>query len=127
MNADTYVLVVPAPAPWIRSNDHTHWRKRHTLTAAWRTRAAWAAKVARLPAIPGPVHVTGTIHRENARVYDLDGVVPTLKACVDGCRDAGVLAGDDFRAIPVLTVRAGEPWADAALVLTITPLREDAP
>lgn len=118
MTADGYVLTIPAPCAWISSNQHTHWRNRHQLTASWRDRAAWAAKVARIPAM-GNVTITATVHREDKRRYDLDGIAPTVKACVDGLRDAGVLTEDHCGVVQELTIRPGEQWADAALVLTI--------
>ena len=114
-----YILTIPAPAGWIRSNDHTHWRNRHSLTSQWRASAAWAANAVSTPALPAAT-IVATIHRADNRRYDLDGVVPTVKACIDGLRDAGVLDEDDSRVITSLTIRDGGPWADAALVLTIT-------
>lgn len=116
-----HLLTITAPAPFIRSNDHTHWRNRHQLTTAWRGAAAWAAKTQRLPKLGmGPVHVTATVHRSDARKFDLDGVAPTVKACIDGLRDAGVLLEDHWGVVSQLTIRNGGQWADAALVLTIT-------
>ena len=115
-----HLLTVTAPAAFIRSNDHTHWRNRHKLTAAWRDAAAWAAKAQHLPAFGnGPVHVTATIHRADRRTFDLDGGAPTIKAAIDGLRDAGCLDEDNCHVIPRLTIQYGEPWADAALVLRI--------
>ena len=111
-------LIVHAPAAFIRSNDHTHWRNRHNLTAAWRERAAWSAKAARVPAM-GNVTITATVHREDKRRYDLDGIAPTVKACIDGLRDAGVIVEDHCGVVQELTIRPGAEWADAALVLTI--------
>ena len=118
-----HLLTVTAPAAFIRSNDHTHWRNRHKLTAAWRDAAAWAAKAQHLPVFGnGPVHVTATIHRADRRTFDLDGGAPTIKAAIDGLRDAGCLDEDSCHVIPRLTIQYGEPWADAALVLRIEPV-----
>src|SRR5690349_6164749 len=68
----------------------------------------------------GPVTIAATVHRSDARKFDLDGVTPTIKACIDGLRDAGLLDEDHWGVITELTIRRGEQWADAALVLTIT-------
>lgn len=116
-----HILTITAPAKWVRSNDHSNaWRTRHQLTTAWRGAAAWAAKGQHLPAFGmGPVTITATVHRDDARKFDLDGVTPTVKACIDGLRDAGVLLEDHWGVVTELTIRRGEPWADAALVLTI--------
>lgn len=113
-----HILTITAPAPFIRSNDHTHWRNRHQLTATWRAVAALQAR--RLPVFgAGPVRITAVVHRDDKRLYDLDGIAPTVKACIDGLRDAGRLDEDNCRVIPELTIRHGEQWADAALVLVI--------
>lgn len=123
----TYILTVTAPCAWLRTNQRHHFHQRADLTRQWREAAAWQARKARLPSLGlGPVTVTATIHRSDKRSYDLDGAVPTVKACIDGLRDADVLWDDDCRVIPELTIRHGEPWADAALVLTIDTYREKA-
>ena len=114
-----HLVTITAPAAFVTSNQHGHWRKRHELTAAWRGASGWAAKTQHLPQFTTPVHVTATIHRADQRIHDLDGFAPTVKAVIDGLRDAGCLVEDDWRHIPVLTIRKGEQWADAALVLTI--------
>ena len=121
-----YLLTIPAPAAWIRSNQHQDaWRTRHALTKQWREATGWQARRQHLPQFgTGPVHVTATIHRADNRAYDLDGVAPTVKAAIDGLRDVGVIADDNCRVIPELTLRAGEPWADAALVLVIETTEE---
>ena len=122
-----HLLTIPAPAGLIRSNDHTHWSQRHGLTAQWRTAAAWEARRQRIPKLGmGPVHVTATIHRADRRAFDLDGAAPTVKACIDGLRDAGVLDEDNCHVIPRLTIAYGQPWADAALVLTFEKIESAA-
>lgn len=117
-----HLLVITAPCAWIRSNQHKDaWRTRHALTKQWREATAWHAR--RLPKFgAGPVRVTATIHRDDNRAFDLDGIAPTVKAAIDGLRDAGVLSDDNCRVVPELLLRAGEPWADAALVLTLETL-----
>lgn len=117
----THTLRVPALSPWISSNQHTHWRNRHALTADWRNRAGWAAVRAKIPALgEGPVTITATVHRKDRRRFDLDGITPTVKACIDGLRDALVLSEDHSGVITELTIRAGEPRPHPCLILTIT-------
>lgn len=115
-----HIVTITAPAAFLRTNRRDHFHQTAILTRTWRDAAHWAAKAQRVPAFGvGPVEVVATIHREDRRRFDLDGVVPTVKACIDGLRDAGVLDEDDSRVITSLTIRDGGPWADAALVLTI--------
>lgn len=116
-----HLLTVTAPAKWLGTNQRDHFHQRAIATRTWREAAAWAAKGQHLPALGmGPVAVCATVHRSDARKFDLDGVTPTIKACIDGLRDAGVLAEDHWGVITELTIRRGEQWADAALVLSIT-------
>lgn len=104
--ADVYVEA--AGMEWPSTNRRDHWSKRARLTRGWRVAAALAARRARLQPVPGPVRIEATVHKATARRYDLDGVTPTVKACVDGLRDAGVLVEDDTTAAPELLLRAGE-------------------
>jgi hypothetical protein len=123
----THLLSITAPAAFIRSNQHRDaWRTRATLTKVWREAAGWEARRQHLPAQPTPVHVVATIHPDSNRAYDLDGVAVTVKACIDGLRDVGVIPGDDVRFIPGLTLRHGGQWADATVVLTFHPIEGDA-
>lgn len=121
-----HLLSITAPGPFLRTNRRDHFHQRAILTRTWREAAAWEAKRQHLPVFEGPVRVTATFHRADKRQHDLDGLAPTAKAAIDGLRDAGVLAGDDTRYIPELVLRAGEQWADAALVLTITAIEDAA-
>lgn len=115
-----HILTVTAPAKWLGTNQRDHFHQRANATRTWREAAAWAAKSQHLPKFGmGPVAITATVHRSDARKFDLDGVTPTIKACIDGIRDAGCLLEDHWGVVAELTIRRGDPWADAALVLTI--------
>ena len=49
-----------------------------------------------------------------------DGIAPTVKACIDGLRDAGVIADDDTRHMTALTITHGGVDKTAPrLILTI--------
>lgn len=101
-------VVITAPGgKWIRTNQHTHWRSNATLVKAWRTAATAEALKLRPHVIPSPFTLTATIHKKTRGLYDLDGVVPTIKAAVDGCRTAGLIVEDDFRHMARLTVEPG--------------------
>jgi len=121
MSADTYVLVVPAPCSFVNSNDRGHWAVKYKRMRAWKERAAWAAKAAHLPTIGEHVHITATVHRDHNRGrWDVHNLADTAKAAIDGLVVAGVLADDSNRHVTGPDMRPGDPWADAALVLTIT-------
>ncbi len=115
----TAEIFIPRVAAWLTTNSRDHWAVTNKRTQTWR-KAAWAmTKAARLTPITGPVHVTATIHKTTRARYDLDGHTPTVKACIDGIRQAGLLPEDDTTVIPQLTIRAGEPRTRAGILLRI--------
>lgn len=120
-------LTIPAPGgKWIRTNQHQHWRADHALRTMWKNSAVFAAE-AQLPMcrILSPFAVAAVVHKATRAVWDLDGVVPSIKAAIDGCRGTGLIEDDDWRHMARLTVEPGEPRKDApALVLTFTELEE---
>ena len=103
----TTTVVILAPGKWVTTNGQRarhHYDQAATVTP-WRQAAALAARG--MEPIAPPVTITATIHKSHNRRYDLDGITPTVKACIDGLRDAGGLADDDDRHVVALTVRAG--------------------
>ena len=123
---DAYVLVIPAPAPFMNMNDRQHYHARNALTQKWRTAAAWAAKQARIPRIDQPVQITATVHKANRVKFDAHNLLPSIKAAIDGLvlhpvhGGADVLADDDNEHLTALTIRQGQHDGQARLVLTIT-------
>lgn len=118
-------VTVPALAPWVTANASTnrHWRHRQGLVKAWREAAALHARAAARTPVRSPFAVTATVYRADRRLWDVDGAVSTLKACIDGCRDAGLIQADDHRHMIALTVIAGAPDPTHPRVeLTIEPL-----
>ena len=59
-------------------------------------------------------------------VNDLDGAAATVKACVDGLRDAGVIPADDTSVVARLVVTPGEVGKPGRVVVTVTPIGEAA-
>lgn len=102
-------VTVPALAPWITGNASTnrHWRHRQGLVKAWRETAALHARAAARTPVASPFAITATIYKPTNRLWDVDGAVSTLKACIDGCRDAGLIQADDHRHLRSLTIHAG--------------------
>ncbi len=120
LDRETVTLLIPAPAAWIRTNDHRSWHPRAELTRVWRTAAAAHARHARIATFGTPVAIRGEIWKPTLRRFDVDGHMPSLKVCVDALRDVGVLRGDDFTHVPEMTVAYGGVGT-ARIVLTITP------
>lgn len=120
-----HLLTIPAPCDWLRLNGgHGNRYHRASLTRQWREAAAWQARRQRIPAVVAyPVRIVATVHLDTRPSrWDATNWLLTAKACVDGLVDAGVLADDSNRHVVGPDMRAGGPWADAALVLTITNL-----
>lgn len=121
-------LPIAAPDRWLATNDHTHWRNRHAGVKTWREAAAWRARqhLRDHGPIKSPFTVRGVVHKPTKRLYDVDGITPSLKACLDGFRDVGLITEDDWRHMRIQSVEAGEP-GPACLVITITELDPATP
>ena len=121
MTRRSITIPVPAPERWLTTNDRSHWAARHRATKAWRTAAGWRARQQRLGCVLSPYAVHAVVHKPTRRLYDVDGITPSVKACLDGFRDAGLVADDDWRHMASITVAAGDP-GPACLVITLTEL-----
>lgn len=104
----TAVLTIPAPGKWIATNQHGHWRGNHALVTLWRDAATIRARQLGVT-IRSPFALHAVVHKRDRRLFDLDGVVPSIKAAVDGCRTAGLIEDDNWRHMVRLTVEAGDP------------------
>ena len=89
---------------FISANDRLHWAERAKRTKAIRALAMLEARE-RDPA-PIPCLVDVTIHRpKGGTLRDAENASPTVKACLDGLRDAQVLAEDDRKHVTAITYR----------------------
>jgi hypothetical protein len=123
---DGRVLVIPAPAEWINANARIHHMERARRTGAWRNAAAAHALADRLPVFTRCT-IAATPRPVGARVRDAANLYPTIKACIDGLRDAAVLEDDHDGIVASLTIYPCDPvprmrgrLAVGQLVLTIT-------
>jgi Holliday junction resolvase RusA-like endonuclease len=121
---DAYVLVIPAPTEWLRSNDRRHHMAAASITKKWRTTTAWLARQARLPHIDTPVRITCVIHRADRRKADAPNSWPSCKAAIDGLVDAGVLTDDSDTYVLETSFRPGEIVRGSQLTLIIRPEKE---
>lgn len=130
-----HLLTIQAPLGsdgkplWLRLNGGTGNRyARNDIAQQWRQLTAWHAKLARTPRLTVyPVRIIATVHLDtNPSRWDASNWLPTAKHCVDGLvlhskhGGADVLVDDSNRYVIGPDMRAGEQWADAALVLSIT-------
>jgi hypothetical protein len=105
----SWTLTIPAPTQWVSANDRSHWASKARLVKVWREATCLHAKSARLPHIDVPVTITGYVHRTINRRADAHNRILTVKACIDGLVDAGVLTDDNDKHVTAVTMRAGEP------------------
>jgi len=121
----TYELTLGAGTDFLNANQRLHWAKRAHLTRYWRERGKIAATNAQIPWM-SKAHVTVTVHKTTNHRFDPANLAPTAKAIVDGLVDAGVLDDDDRTRLVGPDMRAGERRDVRQLVVTITPLEQEA-
>ena len=111
-------LSINAPCDPLTANQRLHHHARAELTRNWRLRTAILAR--RLPNLPH-AHVTYWIHATTNRRRDVANYYPTVKACLDGIVDAGVLVDDSDRYVVGPDPRPGEKRDDFTVVLQLDP------
>jgi Holliday junction resolvase RusA-like endonuclease len=115
----TWTITVPAPCKFINLNARTHWAPKAQLTRAWRNAAHVAAKNANLPKGLQRIHVIAHITKPTSRQYDVHNLMPTLKACVDGLVDYGLIPDDTNNHLTGPDLRQGGK-GEAGIIITIT-------
>lgn len=122
----TWTLTLPFTRPPLSLNDRMHWAAKAGITR--RVRHA-ACVLARAQKIPPCERISVQLHYQprDKRSRDEDNLFLTVKACVDGLKDARVVEDDDSTRVthlsplihpPVPGQRVGTLW------LVITPLKE---
>jgi crossover junction endodeoxyribonuclease RusA len=85
------------PAPLMSMNQRLHWSEQRRHARLWRSAAAWnTATQVPLPVgrrLP-PCTVTVVLPVHDRRRRDPHNYFPVVKACVDGCVDAGLWSDD---------------------------------
>jgi len=100
-------------------NQRMHWAEKARLTKAWRNAAHVFASGSKLPNGLERVHTVAHIIKPTARKYDVHNLMPTLKACIDGLVDYGLIVDDTNDHLTGPDLRQGDKGY-AAVVLTIT-------
>lgn len=114
----TITVDIPS-AMWLSSNQRNHWREAARRTADMRAIAKHAAREA--APVAWPVNCDVSVGLPTARRFDPHNAAPSLKACLDGIVDAGVLPDDSSDHIPATTFRRDpEPTPRGRYRLTIT-------
>ena len=122
----TLHVTVPASL-FISANARLHWAEKARRTRTIRALAMLEARE-RDPA-PIPCLVDVTIHRpKGGTLRDAENAAPTVKACLDGLRDAQVLAEDDRKHVVAITYRiAPKNRADDRYGIEINFIDQEVP
>jgi len=103
-------LILPPPTGrkkrWLSLNDRNHWSRSSPLTRYWRQLGYAKAKELDIPELP-QAYAVACFSFGDRRRRDVHNYMPTAKAVVDGCTDAGVwrddrdgiLTGPDMRRV----------------------------
>lgn len=111
-------LTVNAPDLPLTSNQRHHHHAKAEITRNWRLRAALLARH------ENPIdhaHVTYWIHATTNRRRDVGNYYPTIKACLDGIVDAGILPDDSDAYVVGPDPRPGEKRDTFAVVIELNP------
>lgn len=108
MIAGEWTITIPAPAPWLNANGRRDRRRLAPTVKLWRNAAQVYALVHRLPKL-NAVHIIATLHFTDRRRRDGHNYYPTLKACVDGLVDYGLIPDDNSKHLDGPDIRIGEP------------------
>lgn len=94
-------------------NERLHWAERNRRTQEIREDVGWLVTMWRESRKPfAQARVTLTVHPPDRRRRDLDNLSPTVKACIDGVVDAGLLEDDDSTRVLGFSVELREPLGD---------------
>lgn len=104
----------------LNANDRNHWARHHRVTRHLRYTAAWLTRSQHIPAL-GRAHIVAVYEPPDRRRRDPANLYPSVKACVDGLVDAGVLPDDDAAHLegPDMRLGARERHGLGRLVLHI--------
>lgn len=112
----TWTIRLPYTKPPLSLNDRMHWRKKASITKDIRQyvlQTAWYV----IPACSAAEVELHYVPRDKRR-RDRDNLVATLKPCMDGLVDAGVIP-DDTPEFLTWTVHIDPPSTDPHLFLLV--------
>lgn len=112
---------LPYTTPPLTLNQRLHWAAKHRETARIRHDVGALARAAleRRHTPMTRAHVDLWWTPKDARRRDTDNPAPTLKACIDGLRDAGVFLDDDSATVSSRVVIGPPDKADPRMELIV--------
>jgi crossover junction endodeoxyribonuclease RusA len=89
----SWTIRLPYSTPPLTLNGRQHWATKARAVKEVRSTTATLARVLRIPACER-IHVTLHYIPRDGRRRDQDNIVATLKPCIDGLVDAGIVPDD---------------------------------
>lgn len=118
----SWQLHINRPAEWLNLNQRLHWGEKSRRTHQWRQATRLYARAAKLPRGLERVCIEAFLHFPDRRRRDAGNWSPTVKACVDGLVDYGLIPDDSDANLIGPDLRTGEPHRVGQVVLTIEEL-----
>lgn len=108
----TFTVRLPLPCNELSPNSRVHWGVRARAAKGYRTACAWAFSLARprgWKPQPVVIDVEYRVHRDcgGYQPRDTDNAIASLKAGIDGMKDASIIASDS---------RANLHWGEMKLI-----------
>lgn len=100
-------IEIPPRTVLLNANDRHHHYKRARIVKNLREIACQLAAIRRIPHLER-VEITGFVHPPDKRDRDPHNWYPTLKAAIDGIRDAGVITNDTSEFLLRTDMQLGE-------------------
>lgn len=102
----TWTLHLPFDAiRWRSLNSRDHWSKRAADVEATHVHVRAALRRVTADPPPTPVHLTVTMWAADRRLRDVDNALASAKPAIDALVECGVIPDDNFKHVPVETVR----------------------
>ena len=115
-----WTVPLPPGLELLNANDRdSHWARRKRITGALRETTGWLARTQHIPPL-ARAHILAVYEPPDRRRRDPANLYPSIKACVDGLVDAGVLPDDDAVHLDGPDMRLGDVHTQGRIVLHLT-------
>lgn len=123
----TQQITIPiSDTEWLTANGRYHWADKAKRTKALRSKTAILAK--QLEPTTGTVHATAFVAYPRGGRVDVANSYPSIKACIDGLVDAGILEDDSHKYLIGPDMRVDTPTKTKGLHqvrIVLTPQTHD--
>jgi Holliday junction resolvase RusA-like endonuclease len=103
-----WLLEFPAPAPWLNLNSRLRHKAQSAERKLWRDATHVWAQYRHLPKGLERIQITATCAFPTAHRRDVDNYAPTVKACIDGLKDYGLVPDDNAKHVTAVELRMSD-------------------